>query len=45
MILGRKVEQGEMTGTRMTTLAISLLDLSPFLVFKLEYPSKHFDDT
>ena len=42
-----------MLGTRMTTLALLLLDLSPFIVFifdfvsalQLEYPSQYFDDT
>ena len=39
--------------TRMTALAILLLELSPFLVFEFdfvstlyfEYPSEYFDDT
>ena len=54
MMLGRSVEQGEIVlGTRMTTLAFLLLDLSPLLVFEfdfvfalqLEYPSQYFDAT
>ena len=40
-------------GTRITTVAFLLLDLSPLLVFKfcfvsalqLEYPSQYFDDS
>ena len=57
MILGRNEKQDEttdnMSGTRMTTLAFLLLELFPFLLFKidlvsaltLEYPSEYFDGT
>ena len=44
MILGRNVEQDEMTSCiRMTTLAGLLLDFVPAL--KLKYPTKYFDGT
>ena len=51
MILDRNVEQDKTMWTRMTTLAFLLLELSPFVLFEidflsalyLEYPSEYFD--
>ena len=39
MILGRNVEQDQTTWTRMSTLAFLLLEISPFILFEIDFLS------
>ena len=39
MIFGRNVEQDQMTCARMTSLAFLLLELSPFILFEIDFSS------
>ena len=55
MVLGRNVEQDDVSRTRMTTLAFLLLAFLPFVILDSDYeliscplcksPLKYFDDT
>ena len=39
IVLGRTVEQDDMSCTRMTTLAFLLLELSPFVLCEIDFSS------